>query len=90
MEIAKAKFFVFHDLDTHTIYTSKSIDSIREKNRFFPISVWGVVDTVNGEKMIKVEEAYGEPVLYPGGLNGTFIHWESFKRAYANHPFIEI
>ena len=90
MDIANAKFFVFHDLDTNIIYTSKSLDKIEEKNRFFPISVWGVVPTESGDKMISVEmNCHNEPMLL-GGLLGTFLHWDYFDKAYSNLKRIKL
>lgn len=90
MDIAKAKFFVWHDLDENIIYTSKSLEPIKEKNRFFPISVYGVVPTESGDKMIKVEMGnHNEPMLI-GGLLGTFLHWDYFDKAYHNLKRIEL
>lgn len=84
MDIAKAKFFVFHDMDNHIIYTSKSLEPIKEKNRFFPISVYGVIPTESGDKMISVEmNCHNEPMLL-GGILGTFLHWDYFDKAYSN------
>lgn len=82
MDISKAKFFVWHDLGEHIIYISKTLEPIKERNKFFPISVWGVVPTESGDKMISVEIGnHGEPCLVCG-LMGTFVHWDYFDKAY--------
>lgn len=88
MDISNAKFFVYHDMDDNVIYTSKSIDAIKEQNnRFFPISVWGVID--NG-KMIAVEIMNnGEPYL-DSGILGVFVHWDYFDKMYHNVKRVEL
>ena len=89
MDISCAKFFVWHDMDNDVIYTSKSLDTISEKNDFFPISVWGVIPTQSGDKMISVEMGNSCPVLV-SGMYGMFLHWEYFKKAYSQLKMIEI
>lgn len=90
MDIANAKFFVFHDMNADIIYTSKSLDAIVEKNKYFPIAVWGVVPTESGDKMISVEMNYhNEPILLCG-LLGTSLHWDYFDKAYSNLKRIEL
>lgn len=86
MDIAKAKFFVYHD-DLHiafqdqTIYISKEIQPILDKSKY-GIGVYGVVDTPAGEKMIKVEFDYqGEPILMCT-MMGTFLHFDTFMQSY--------
>ena len=90
MDISLAKRFVWHDVLDDVIYISRSLDAIRDKNKFFPTSVWGVVPTDSGEKMISVDIDYeGEPYLQ-GGIFGVFVHWEYFSEMYKGLKRVEL
>lgn len=87
MDIAIAKRFVYHDMDSNKIYISQKIDPILEMNEHL-ISVWGVVDTEVGEKMFALDFNYcGEPILM-GGIMGCFVHYDYFMDMYHNTPKI--
>ena len=90
MDIANAKFFVWHDLNNGIIYTSKSLEPIQARNRFFPISVYGVVPTESGDKMISVELGFQQTPVLIGGIMGTFVHWEYFDKMYHLTKRIEL
>ena len=76
MELEFAKEFIYRDMDTNTIYITRSVDKLREICPAHKIrhSAWAVLDTERGMELFELDTTYsGELFLWM-----RFMHRDSF------------
>ena len=86
MELEFAKEFIYRDMDTHTIYVTKTVAKLLEICPEHKIrhSAWAVLDTERGMELFELDTTYsGELFLWM-----RFMHRDSFFGFYNDYKIV--
>ena len=86
MELEFAKEFIYRDIDTHTIYITKTVDKLLEICPKHQIrhSAWAVLDTERGMELFELDMTYSDELF----LWMRFMHRDSFFGFYGDYKIV--
>lgn len=86
MELEFAREFIYRDIDTHTIYVTKTVDKLLEVCPKYRIrhSAWAVLDTERGMELFDLDYDVDHELF----LWMRFMHRDSFFGFYNDYKIV--
>ena len=87
MDTARAKEFIYYDIDEDIIYLSTDLQKLIDLHPEHDLTfVYGVVDTESGEKLFEMDFAYsGEPILMR-----VFLHKDYYMEYHSDAKIVRV